>query len=632
MKTLYLILIVTICLCLILFVATFFYIDTHRRTILHYSVFDDGMPVSAVKLDKVNTEDMIVYKSTTSTPFHSAMDRYKRKLSINKKDFTVHGYNKRLVYGKANMNIYIKPVDSSINFLAVGHSNFAYAKRLPVRKGFAIFERDAVISYFNIIDKYDFKKGGTQQIPVLTHKLAFLPPQKGAIDMKLVGEEALDINNKKSKALHFKIRTSQKKEILLWISRWTHVPLKIDIPKDDFIAVLSEVPNEIAAKEYVLPDSDCTSEEVAFNNKDLVLNGTLTLPNGDGPFQAIVMVWGPGPQDRSGYGIFADMAAVFAKEGTAVLRFDKRGIGKSKGNFSRYTSADIIKDVSFAVDFLAAHKKIEPKKIAVLGHSEGGYYAASVAATNPNISACIIMAGIESLNLPDTGLEMLWSFDNSALNWDSEYMQDIAKTARDTSDVLKSGKDWALLLQKRVFLKKSRLDIENNPFEVTRKIKVPLLILRARNDTVISRDHIKSLEDALEEGGNKDFDIIYFSRLNHFFGNIVKDNIHRTHISLDDRIVPAILKWLDEKLVVPPEPEPPPAALPMPELEREAGLIPSPATDSQTLMPEGEQAKDTIDKEGFLEIQAEEILSTQAAASSTAVNIEGTAIKTESAQ
>lgn len=556
MRKIYLILTVIICLSIILFVATFFYIDTHRHTAYHYKIYQDNRLIAAVELDKYNTEDKLVYKSATKTPFHSTATIHKRKLSIDKPGGNIHAYNKKSLSEGVGMDVYIRRVDSNIDFLAIGHSNFAYAKRLPLDKDFIIFEDDALVSYFNMINTYDFKKRGIQSIPALTHTYTFLPPIKTEVQLRFIDEELITLNDKNIKALRMAARLPDKKEILIWANRWTRVPLLVKIPKLGFEAVWSESPEEITAKRYTIENSLYENRKIVFKSKDVNLAGTLSLPKGKGPFPAAVLIWGPGPLDRDALGMFTDIADGLAKNGIATLRFDKRGVGESEGNFSKFTGNDMYNDISAAIDFLIQQKEIDKNKIAVLGHSDGGYYATSLAVNNSNVSACIVMAGIEALNLPDTDLEMMWSFDKSSVNWGEDYMKDIAKTAQDTSEILKSGKDWAMLLHKRVFLKKCQSDIARKPLDVIRKIKVPILILRGRKDTVIPQEHIELLDSALKESGNKKYEIIYFNRLNHFFGKKIEDGIHRTHLAIDEEVLSTILKWLGENLISPPKEEP----------------------------------------------------------------------------
>lgn len=554
MRKIYLILTITICVSIILFVATFFYIDTHRHTVLYYNIYQEGELVSSVKLDKYNTEDKTVYKSVTSTPFHSTYNRKKRNLSIDKKGSKVHSYNKKHLSEGVSLDIYIKRIDSHISFLAVGHSNFAYAKRLPIKNDFAIFEQEAIVSYFNLMERYDFKRGGAQNINCLSHSYTFLPPYKNNIEMRFIGEEIVKVGAKKIKAYHFRLRPHNKEEVHFWINRWTHTPIMIRAPKPGFEAILVDRPAEITTKRYIIAEAPYREREVAFKNKEITLAGALSVPKGKGPFPAAILAWGPGPQDRNSMGIFTDIADGLARNGIAVLRFDKRGVGKSEGDFSRFTGEDLTNDLSSAVDFLLQEEEIDKERIAILGHSEGGYYAALLAAENPNISACIIMSGMEAINLPDTDLETTWSFDKSALKWDKEYLDDITGSAKDTYAIVNSGKDWVLLLHKRVFLKKCRLDIEKNPLEVIRKIKVPVLLLKGKKDTVIPLEHIRLLEEALKEGGNENYEVKYFNRLNYFFGKKIEDRIHRTRIAVDKEAVDAMVKWLNKVFAPPPIP------------------------------------------------------------------------------
>lgn len=109
------------------------------------------------------------------------------------------------------------------------------------------------------------------------------------------------------------------------------------------------------------------------------LPGTLTMPEGDGPFPAVILVQGSGPQDRDETigpnKPFRDLAWGLAQEGIAVLRYDKRTYvyQKEMANENNLTLYDeTIDDAVSAVEVLAALEKIDPAAIYVLGHSLGG--------------------------------------------------------------------------------------------------------------------------------------------------------------------------------------------------------------------------------------------------------------------
>ena len=124
-----------------------------------------------------------------------------------------------------------------------------------------------------------------------------------------------------------------------------------------------------------------TTEELSFSNGDIVLNGTLTLPEGySRTTPALVMVTGSGQQNRDEelfeHKPFAVIADALARAGIATLRYDDRGFGKDAQRIYDYTTED------FKNDALAGLKVLKERfdKAGVLGHSEGGTIALMIAA------------------------------------------------------------------------------------------------------------------------------------------------------------------------------------------------------------------------------------------------------------
>ncbi|GAI74447.1 unnamed protein product, partial [marine sediment metagenome] len=140
-------------------------------------------------------------------------------------------------------------------------------------------------------------------------------------------------------------------------------------------------------------------EEVAYENKDvgITLAGTLTLPSGDAPSPVVLLISGSGPQDRDGtiYGHhpFLVLADYLTRQGIAVLRVDDRGVGESTGDFSNATSEDFASDVLAGIEYLKTRKEINPEKIGLVGHSEGGLIAPIVAVKSPDVAFIVLMAG-----------------------------------------------------------------------------------------------------------------------------------------------------------------------------------------------------------------------------------------------
>lgn len=141
------------------------------------------------------------------------------------------------------------------------------------------------------------------------------------------------------------------------------------------------------------------SEEVKFENtKDkIVLAGTLTLPEKNGKFPAVILISGSGPQNRDeellGHKPFLVLADYLTKNGIAVLRFDDRGTAKSTGDFKNATTFDFATDVEYAIKYLQTRKEINKNSIGLIGHSEGGIIAPIIASKNKDIDFIVLMAG-----------------------------------------------------------------------------------------------------------------------------------------------------------------------------------------------------------------------------------------------
>lgn len=127
----------------------------------------------------------------------------------------------------------------------------------------------------------------------------------------------------------------------------------------------------------------------------VTLAGTLTLP--PKPLGAVVLIAGSGPQTRdeevAGHKVFWVLADYLTRHGIAVLRYDKRGIGASTGDYAHATSFDFADDAQAAVAYLRSRPEIAHLRIGLIGHSEGGLVAPIVADADPKVAFVVLMAG-----------------------------------------------------------------------------------------------------------------------------------------------------------------------------------------------------------------------------------------------
>jgi fermentation-respiration switch protein FrsA (DUF1100 family) len=147
------------------------------------------------------------------------------------------------------------------------------------------------------------------------------------------------------------------------------------------------------------PPFPYTTSEVTFTNAKagVTLAGTLTVPAGRGPFPGVVLVSGSGPQNRDeelmGHKPFAVIADYLSRNGIAVLRYDDRGVGGSKGDFATATTFDFADDAESAFTYLSARPEVDPRRVGIAGHSEGGLIAPIVASRNPKVAFIVMLAG-----------------------------------------------------------------------------------------------------------------------------------------------------------------------------------------------------------------------------------------------
>jgi uncharacterized protein len=139
--------------------------------------------------------------------------------------------------------------------------------------------------------------------------------------------------------------------------------------------------------------------ETNFKNlsEDITLYGTLTKPRGSGPFPAVVLVTGSGPQNRNseifGHQSFWVIADYLTRQGIAVLRYDERGVGESEGVYENSTSEDFKNDAQLAVAHLRKFPWTDQAKVGVIGHSEGGLISWMMGAEGKGLNFIVSLAG-----------------------------------------------------------------------------------------------------------------------------------------------------------------------------------------------------------------------------------------------
>jgi len=335
----------------------------------------------------------------------------------------------------------------------------------------------------------------------------------------------------------------------------------LQAPVDEYDTLHKSVfqPTLEAFAPYVEPtaeDVPYTQEEVTFKNGDVTLAGTLTIPEGDGPFPAIVLVTGSGPQDRdeslaplAAIKPFRLIADALTRKGMAVLRYDDRGTAKSTGDFASATSADFAKDASAAIDFLLTRKEIDPAQVGLLGHSEGGVIAAMLGATNKHLAFIISMAGpaVSGEDVLVQQNKRVLEAENSsadAIKAQLEFLPKLFKAIqdKDAETIRQLAHDQAILQikampedqQKKIgdietYAKQQadaaastynsdwwRMFLSYNPGDDWAKTTIPVLAIYGTLDVQVDADqNAPAFEAAMKKAGNTDYQLTVIPKANH---------------------------------------------------------------------------------------------------------------------
>lgn len=330
------------------------------------------------------------------------------------------------------------------------------------------------------------------------------------------------------------------------------------------------------------------SEEVIYNGNSLQYGGTITIPQGSGPFPAVLLITGSGPQDRDetifNHKPFAVLADALTKDGFIVLRVDDRGIGTSTGNFVTSTTEDFAKDVNASLDYLKTRPEVNDKNIGLLGHSEGAMIAPIVASQRKDVKFIVLLAapGVKIIDLmTEQNAAVLRSSgvsSQAAENFKPVYRQitmaitnapDTATAMRNTTQIVNdwyNKTDSATLLvlgfnsenAKDQYIKtmttvysgdwfKYFMQFDPQPYLSDLK-KVKVLALNGSKDIqVVSQQNLPAVAAALKEGRTKTFETKELPGLNHLFQTCTKCTFTE-YGELQETIAPVALQTITDWL------------------------------------------------------------------------------------
>ena len=333
---------------------------------------------------------------------------------------------------------------------------------------------------------------------------------------------------------------------LIWYDPHTLVMDRAEVPAQSFVIALTSRSDSVetppipaAPTPLPLPSPRYSSRDVTFAADDAVtLAGTITMPDAlDKPVPGFLLVHGSGCLDRNeAIGPnreFEQIANNLSNNGYAVLRYDKRSCGKSGGTFA--VRDRLIADARDAIAYLRAQPGIDPARIYVLGHSEGGELAPSIAIDDGRLSGIVVMAP-------------------PALPLDKILMQQELRTVA-AADRKKAEQADAVALKQIADGKKTdansawlRSSFGIDPAAIIARVPCPILIVQGEKDIQVLPTDTPRLVDAARAAG-RNVTVVMLPGDDHLFINIPGDEPstgaeYFTPSYLDPALFTAIDTWL----------------------------------------------------------------------------------------
>jgi len=313
-------------------------------------------------------------------------------------------------------------------------------------------------------------------------------------------------------------------------------------------------------KPYPYREEEVTYTNMAAGN---TLAATLAIPTGKGPFPAVLLITGSGPNDRDesllGHKPFLVLSDYLTRKGIVVLRADKRGVRKSTGDLANATTADFATDAEAGVAWLKTRPEVDPHKIGLIGHSEGGVVAPMAAVADPSVAFIVMMAGsgVPGDQIIPEQVKLI-AEANGASNQKADEEADTERETITAVETVKDPKDLEHLLgvklaaegmpdaQIAVQIKAAtspwfRFFITYDPATALRKLTCPVLVLNGSLDLQVPpAQNLPAIRKALQEAGNKHFEVDELPGLNHLF-QTAKTGSPSEYADIEETISPVAL-------------------------------------------------------------------------------------------
>lgn len=335
--------------------------------------------------------------------------------------------------------------------------------------------------------------------------------------------------------------------------------LRVSVPAQALEVVREDI---AAVSSRRVTVSRAGDEQVRIQANGFSLAGTISRPAGAAgkPLPAVVLVGGSAATDRDetafGIPIFGQLAGALADAGFLVLRYDKRGIGQSGGRPESATLTDYADDLRAAVKYITDRKDVDRRRVAVVGHSEGGSVSMIAASKDKRIAAAALLAAPGLTGAEVNLAQVVHGLDQSKRS-DAEKTAAVDLQRRIQKAVL-TGEGWEGLspdIRRQADTAWFQSFLAFNPARLMRDVNQPLLIIQGLLDKQVDPVNADRLEALARSRKRGSVEVVKLTGINHLLVPAVTGEIDEYGTLKERRIAPAvgeaIARWLKKVLFVP---------------------------------------------------------------------------------
>ncbi|HEY2904935.1 MAG TPA: alpha/beta fold hydrolase [Vicinamibacterales bacterium] len=336
--------------------------------------------------------------------------------------------------------------------------------------------------------------------------------------------------------------------------------LRFSIPAQSVEVVREDIASVAARR---VPISRPNDEQVRIPSNGFTLAGTISKPAQAAPsaLPAVVLVSGSGPNDRdeqvAGIPVLGQLASAIADAGFMVLRYDKRGVGQSGGRAESAGLQDYVEDLRGAVKLLSERKDVDAKRIAIVGHSEGGLVAMLAAAKEKKVAGVVLLA-TPGISVGDLILaQQAHLLARSKLS-DAEKQDRIAMQKK-IQQAVTSGKGLDQLpaaVRKQVDNMEFQTLLAADPAKIVPDVRQPILIVQGELDTQVEPSNADRLVELANKRKNAPpAQAVKVPGVNHLLVPATTGELDEYATLPDKHVSPAVsnavVAWLQKTLGVP---------------------------------------------------------------------------------